>query len=269
MNLDKTDKRSGKLMRNISTNTMAGLLTLLLENPRVKSPWLLCLFHGYGASAENLLGLVERLDLPDHIHVALPNAPLERFPGEHTNTFAWWEIHLDGLIERRFSALNKEGPKGLEPFYNDSPLGLPPLRIQMSEWLEKLRKHYHLPWERIILGGFSQGAMLATDMILHLPNPIAGVCLFSGALLNRPYWETRINQTHPIPRFQSHGIYDPILPFEMGEALHRFLNHMNIQGEFLPFPGVHEISEEIALKARAHLVKWTNVHEHEGDKHSV
>lgn len=43
-----------------------------------------------------------------------------------------------------------------------------------------------VPDERIVLGGFSQGACLVAEYVARNPRPLAGVCVLTGALIGTP-----------------------------------------------------------------------------------
>lgn len=66
--------------------------------------------------------------------------------------------------------------------------GIDEARKMVTDLIEKLQKETGLPLPRFVLAGFSQGAMLATDVALHLPESPAALCVFSvrkGAPLRR------------------------------------------------------------------------------------
>ena len=52
---------------------------------------------------------------------------------------------------------------------------------------------------------------------------------------------------------QSHGKYDSILPFAMGEALRNMLVEAGAGVEFVPFDGDHEISEEVLARVASFI----------------
>ena len=66
------------------------------------------------------------------------------------------------------------------------------------------------PPERTILLGFSQGTMMALQVGLRRPAPLAGIVGFSGRLLSRSGWRRR--SARP-PVLLIHGDQDPVVPF--------------------------------------------------------
>lgn len=243
------------MRRDRNWRYIAGIDTLLLfpktyEQKEIHG--LVCLLHGYGASAENLLPLVEHLELPFPVIWALPNGILPRHPGENTQTFVWAPLDLERLIEERKQA---QATGTLDALYDQCPEGWSYARERVTSWLEKLCHEMNISWSQVVLGGFSQGAMLSVEVALRLP-ALAGLGVFSGSLLNRREWASLLPTAPQAPRFQSHGGADPVLPLVMGEALHNFLQQSPLQGEFLPFSGGHEIPFSVTVAWQQALLRW-------------
>jgi phospholipase/carboxylesterase len=111
----------------------------------------------------------------------------------------------------------------------------------MLALLEELSLKTQVPMGRTVLGGFSQGAMLMTDVTLRLEEAPLGLAILSGALVSRPEWAQRAARRSGLPVFQSHGRQDPILPFEVAERLRELLDQAGLKVEFAPFSGPHTI----------------------------
>ncbi len=76
---------------------------------------------------------------------------------------------------------------------------------------------------KLVIGGFSQGAMLATDVALRSDIPLAGLCLFSGTLIAEQEWVVSAPNRRGLRVSLSHGQSDAILPFTAAERLRDFL----------------------------------------------
>jgi phospholipase/carboxylesterase len=111
-----------------------------------------------------------------------------------------------------------------------------------------------LPYGRIVLGGFSQGSMVTTDVALRLEEPPAGLCILSGTLIAREEWKAKAANRKGMPVFQGHGRYDDILPFQAAERLHELLTGAGLGVEFVPFDGPHTIAPEELERLAAFLV---------------
>jgi phospholipase/carboxylesterase len=210
------------------------------------------LCHGYGASGTDLVGLAQPLlatagQVAKKVALIFPAAPLdlseEGLPGGR----AWWPVDLDRLINRRT-------PELLAQFRKVCPKELIASRDRLVALLSEAGRHFGLTADRFVLGGFSQGAMLATDVALRLKKKPAGLCVLSGALINEDEWRPLAGERGKLAVLQSHGTSDSILPFAMGEALHQMLVEAGADVDFLPFAGDHEIPLDV-LHRLVHFVR--------------
>jgi phospholipase/carboxylesterase len=96
----------------------------------------------------------------------------------------------------------------------------------------------------VVLGGFSQGAMVTTDLALRQDEAPAALVILSGTLLTEAEWRTRAPRRKGLSVLQSHGRQDPILPFDDAVALRELLQEAGLSVDFLPFDGPHSIPEE-------------------------
>src|SRR5690606_3740525 len=137
------------------------------------------LLHGYGANAQDLAPLASALKTRSPLRFYFPNAPrspreLAAFGGR-----AWFASDMM-LLQRRaqdpFSFLYDEAH--VQKLYEATDKHLWPYVVQKAS-----------QYENIVLGGFSQGAMLALDCAWRHSLPqLKGLMLFSGAwaYLERP-----------------------------------------------------------------------------------
>jgi phospholipase/carboxylesterase len=180
------------------------------------------LLHGFGAPGDDLVALADFLDV-DHTAFVFPEAPLE-LGGAFGDARAWWQIDME-----RDRTVDRSG---------EIPPGLPEARTAMIGALEALTRQIAAP---VVLGGFSQGAMLALDVALHDPRPLAGLALLSGTLLNRADWEARLPSRAGLRVLQSHGKGDALLSYKTAVQLRDLMKTAGLDVKFLPFDGGHEI----------------------------
>jgi predicted esterase len=102
---------------------------------------------------------------------------------------------------------------------------------------------------QLVLGGFSQGAMLALDVALHRAAPPAGLILMSGTLIAESAWQPRMTSLAGVPVMLSHGRQDGLLPFSAAEVLRDRLTAGGARVDWQPFAGGHEIPRTVIAAA--------------------
>jgi phospholipase/carboxylesterase len=160
---------------------------------------LVVFLHGYGADGADLLGLADVLSphLPGVAFTA-PDAP-ERCVGGGFG-FQWFPIPwLDG------------SPVAL------AEAGLDAAAVDLNGFLDARLAEEGIGPERLVLVGFSQGAMMSLHVALRRAEPLAGVVAISGRLLRPEVLAGEITARPPV--LIMHGDQDPVVPFEdMGKA---------------------------------------------------
>jgi phospholipase/carboxylesterase len=210
---------------------------------------MLVLMHGFGAPGDDLLPLGRQLAVDKSVRFAFPAAPhlLEMgLPPEQSGR-AWWYIDMVELqravMQRDYAALTGRVPDGLSE-----------ARAQVLRLLDELERDYGAARGKLVLGGFSQGAMLATDVTLHAERPPAGLAILSGSLIAKGEWLPRMKARAGSPVLQSHGRADPVLGYDIAEALRKELVDAGLDVEFVAFSGGHGIPDG-ALGGLSRLIK--------------
>ncbi len=191
---------------------------------------LLC--HGFGAPGDDLVGLHRAIAAPPGTRWFFPEAPLDvdvGMPGR-----AWWPIDMARLQLAMMRGMSRE-------LARETPPGLAAARQLLSETISFLGELHHVDPARLVVGGFSQGAMLTTDLVLTGGLGVAGLAILSGTLLSEDRWRASAASASGLPVFQSHGRHDPVLPFSGAEALGALLVGAGAHRRFVPFSGQHEI----------------------------
>lgn len=210
---------------------------------------MLVLLHGYGAPGEDLVPLARQLAVSPDVRFAFPAAPLSVEPNlpPEISGRAWW--HIDMLELQRAVMLGD-----YETLTTRVPAGLAEARASVNDFLDALQREHGVTRERLILGGFSQGAMLATDVTLRAEQPPAGLAILSGSLICRHEWRELMPARAGLPVVQSHGRADPVLSYQVAEELRRELEAAGLRVDFVPFSGGHGIPSS-ALDALAALIQ--------------
>ncbi len=199
---------------------------------------LVVLLHGFGAPGDDLVALWRYLKVPNDVRFLFPAAPLSLDMGFGGDARAWWMLDMERITQARangqWDSLSQEIPRGLAP-----------ARTQMQEVLSLAQENLSVPTQSLVLGGFSQGAMLSTDLFLHSDIPFAGLALLSGTLIAKEEWLTRLPNRQGLPVFQSHGTDDPILSFSMAQQLRDHILAAGLPISWVEFPGGHEIPMQV------------------------
>jgi phospholipase/carboxylesterase len=200
------------------------------------------LLHGWGAPGTDLVPLGDVLAEPGRLFV-FPEGPLVSQGGGR----AWWEIDMARLLAAR-----EEGQE--RDLRQETPRGMAEAREQLTALVAEVTRRARVPAAAVVLGGFSQGAMLATDVALASPTSVGGLVILSGSLVSESAWTARLHASKPaFPIFMSHGRGDPVLPFRLAEALRDHLYAAGLNITWTPFPGGHEIPNGVLAKLQAFL----------------
>ena len=190
------------------------------------------LLHGFSMTAGDLAPFGASLGVPATF--LFPEGPLElggRGPGGR----AWWMIDAG----KRAAAIARGDERDLG---DEDPPGLPAARERVSRLLSEARVRW--PGRPLLLGGFSQGAILALDLVLRgrpsLPS-LAGLILLSGGRVTATAWRALMDGASGLPIFQSHGRFDRDLSFAAAAALASDLRAAGARHTFFAFDGGHEI----------------------------
>lgn len=189
------------------------------------------LMHGFGAPGDDLVALAPMIAAP--VRFVFPEAPLE-LGGLYGDSRAWWLLDLARLEED----LRRGTPSDRR---DEVPPGLSEARAHVMRFLDQLLARYSIDPSQLVLGGFSQGAMVALDVALHRATPPAALILMSGTLLAESVWTPRLPTLAGVPVMMSHGRNDMLLPFGVAEVLRDKLVAVGANVDWHPFIGGHEI----------------------------
>ena len=238
---------------NSQTTTLGGLKCRIVDRlPEGQAPQLVTvLCHGFGASGDDLVPIGAELlnlnpGLSSKVRFIFPEAPLSLDEFGMYGARAWWPLDI--------AKLNAAIATGeFRDLRNDLPDELPQSRQMLMDMITEVSQQTGLPVSRFVLGGFSQGAMLATDVALRLPEPPAALCIWSGTLLCEEIWKELAAKRGPLTVLQSHGRQDPLLPFKAAIWLRDIMMESNFDVDFVEFDGVHTIPFEAMQRFAAVL----------------
>jgi phospholipase/carboxylesterase len=195
------------------------------------------LFHGFGAPGDDLVSLHNALHAPSGTRYCFPEGRLSLGP-MYQGGRAWWPVDMEARMRRL------ERGEGPDP--DQEPAGIDAARAQGLELLDVLSREHA---SDIVLGGFSQGSMLALDLALRAPAAFAprALLLLSSTLICRPSWTEKAPRLAGTPVLLSHGEQDAVLPFSMALALRDLLQTAGCAVSWVPFRGGHAIPEPVLI----------------------
>jgi len=205
------------------------------------------LMHGFGAPGTDLVPLWRVLRAPRGTRFLFPEAPLEMAMG-FGESRAWWMIDMIALE----LAIRTGVPRDMT---QQVPEGLPEARAMVRAMLDEATTALSIPDGKLVLGGFSQGAMLALDAALHDPRPLAGAVLLSTTLLAENEWVPRMLTRRGLRVLQSHGERDELLNVAFAERLRDLLREAGLDVRWVPFRGGHEIPPNVIDELGAFLTE--------------
>jgi glyoxalase family protein len=176
----------------------------------------LILLHGRGASAEDMTGLAQEFSLPDDMLVLAPQA----------SENVWYPQRLTAPIETN------------EPFLSSALL-------RVTEVVAMLHEN-GIPAEKVLIGGFSQGASLAIEFVLRNARRWGGLLAFSGGYI-WPIGQPRkaVGDLQGTPVFLGCSDVDPYIPLERVNDTSAMLETMGAQLTKRIYPGMgHTINQD-------------------------
>ncbi len=232
--------------------SMAGLDVQVLQHSQAAPVAAVILCHGFGAPGDDLVPLAEALIGRDPglaaVRFYVPAAPISLGSTGWGEARAWWPINLPTVAR-----LQAGDPTALREFSKAEPHGMPMARQALLKLVNEVSQTTQLPYSRILLGGFSQGAMLTTDVALRLEEAPLGLAILSGTLLTEDVWGPKARARAGLNVFQTHGRSDPILAFVAANWLNELLTQSGMHVQFEPFDGGHTIHPDALMKLGAFI----------------
>ncbi len=196
------------------------------------------LLHGFGAPGDDLVALHRVIAAPAGTRFLFPEAPMSLASMGYGEGRAWWMIDTARLLAIQM------GRRGdADKLRAEVPAGLSSAREKVLAMLAGVADT--MKPSRLMLGGFSQGAMLSCDVALRSDVPLDGLVLMSGTLLAEPEWTPLFPKRAGLAVFQSHGQDDALLPFSNAELLRDRMTQAGWDVTWVAFRGGHEIPGQV------------------------
>ena len=184
--------------------------------------------HGLGADSSDFEGIIPYLGLPSGngvkgVRFLFPNAP--RIPVSVNGGMsmrAWYDV-LDQRIESRadLSGMKRSAQAVLALVEEEVARGIPP--------------------SRIIVGGFSQGGLVAAFAGHLSSRPLGGVMILSSYIpAPFPIGQGQIPESF----LMAHGTLDQVVPVSLGRKSCEWLRDAGWKGEFHEYEMAHSVCVE-------------------------
>ena len=189
----------------------------------------LVLLHGRGDTAAGILPLAYEFERDDLLVISV-QAPLE----------------LGGVMAGGYEWYRLQQPRSLNEATLRTSLDA------LAEFLETVKAHYPVDPERVVLLGFSQGAVMSLGTQALRPASVAGVIALSGYF---PI-EVEPDAGNLVGRqaFVAHGTQDDIIPVQAGRRTRDLLQRHGVDLAYREYPMAHSVSAEEMQDVR----EWLN-----------
>lgn len=199
--------------------------------------------HGLGADGHDFEPIVPELDLGADVRLryVFPHAPARPVTiNGGMSMRAWYDI----------LTLDRGGPQDEDGIRASGAI------------LEGLIAREHergIPFEKIVVAGFSQGGAIALHTTTRFEQKLGGLMALSTYIPLRDTLDDEVfgnakSQSRDLKIFMAHGSFDPVLPIGLGESTRDLLQANGFRVEWHDYPMAHAVcAEEIT-----HIRGWLN-----------
>jgi len=212
-----------------TTRESADAVVLTPATPPVAAViWL----HGLGADGFDFVPIVDELRLPATLPVRFIFPHAAPRPVTINNGYvmrAWYDI------------------KGFGPERAEDDVGVRESEGVVKKYIEQEIAR-GIPASKIVIAGFSQGGAIALQTALRYQQRLAGVMALSTYLpLRATLAAEAADANRDVPILMCHGVRDPVVPAQMGEASRDVLQRLGYRVEWHTYPMEHSVCmEEVA-----------------------
>jgi phospholipase/carboxylesterase len=184
----------------------------------------LVLLHGRATNENDLFPLLDELDPDRRLLGVTARAPLALPPGG----WHWYAVRRIGYPD----------PETFQSTYQLA-----------SGWLDGLLEEQGIAPERLILGGFSQGAVMTYALGLGSDRPrAAGLIALSGFIPTVEGFE--LGDAAGLPVAIGHGEYDPVIGVEFGREARDRLTAAGAEVTYRESPMPHTVDPDFLAELR-------------------
>jgi phospholipase/carboxylesterase len=177
----------------------------------------LVLLHGRGADEHDLLPVLDLLDPRRRLIGITPGGPLQLPPGGRH----WYIVPRVGFPDH-------------DTFHASY--------ARLCAFLDAVPEAIGVPWEQIVLGGFSQGGVMsyAAGLGPGRPRP-AGIVALSSFVPTVDGWAPDLAAARGLPVWIAHGRRDPVIGVEFGRAARDLLTEGGLDVTYDESDAAHHV----------------------------
>jgi phospholipase/carboxylesterase len=220
-------------------------------------PLPLILLHGYAATPREWLPFSHTILIHDNRRFVFPQAPEETVPPDGpVGGRAWWRLDLASYLDGGVNGVNGGGNGGggtLPDMSHARPPGLAKAAEKIRLLIGDLHHREAFDDSRVIVGGFSQGAMIAAEVAFRSEQRLEALILLSPTFVDEQRWIEGMARRKGMPVFISHGRRDDVLPFAASERLATAMRDAGLKVTWAPFDGIHETPASVVTELNKFL----------------
>jgi len=196
-------------------------LDIRVRPPAGEPEGALILLHGRGADEHDLHPLLDVFDPQRRLVGLTPGAPLSLPPGGRH----WYALAGVGFPDKQTFDATYPALTGL---------------------LDDTLAEHGVGWDRTVLGGFSQGAVMSYAVGLGAGRPLpAGILAMSGFIPTVEGFELRSEGLQGYPVAIAHGVQDPVISVEFGRSARDRLQAAGADVLYRESPMAHTIDPRV------------------------
>ena len=215
---------------------MSQLQYLHAQDAKSKDAPLIIMFHGYGSNKEDLFGLKSLFN--KKANTISVQAPIDLSYLGGYGSYAWFNLDfLPTGIPYKITEVDQAIAKAIE-------------------FVEYAKSKYATTKSKIIVLGFSQGAMLCHAVTLKAPKLVDASACLSGRMVDELFHNQHdFSKLKNHPMFISHGTEDEVIPINVGgRGIKKYYADKGLDITYQEYRMAHGID----FDCQRDLVQWFN-----------
>lgn len=205
------------------------MLQALIMNPQTPPQASVIWMHGLGANGYDFVDIVEQISCAKKLSIRFifPHAPVRTVQyADNAKMRAWFDV------------------VSLEHGAKEDAIGIKKSAAMIAELIAQ-ELTLHIPSEKIVLAGFSQGGAMALQCGLRYPKKLAGILVLSSWLpLASSVLAERNTANQQTPILMLHGTADTLIPLSWTTENYNYLQEIGYQVTLSSYPMQHTICPE-------------------------